>query len=85
MMMKDLPQQPDSESLSQLSKEELVSIIVEQASRISELQKTIEELRQEIIRLKVSRDLDSQTSSQPPSTDLLKKPEKALITTTGDC
>ena len=31
MMMKDLPQQPDQESLSQLSKEELVSIIIEQA------------------------------------------------------
>lgn len=68
-MMKDLSQQPDPESLSQLSKEELVVVVIEQ-------QKIIEQLRQEIERLKVSRDLDSQTSSKPPSSDLLKKPEK---------
>jgi transposase len=74
-MMKHLPQQLDRESLSQLSSEELVSIIIEQAALIREQQKNIEELRQEIQQLKVSRDLDSQTSSKPPSSDLLKKPE----------
>ena len=56
-------------SLNQLSKTELVQVIISQ-------QKIIEELKQEIGKLKVSRDLDSQTSSKPPSTDLLKKSEK---------
>lgn len=66
MMMKDLPQQTDQESLSQLSKEKLVSIIIEQAILLGEQQKIIEELRQEIQQLKVSRDLDSRASSKPP-------------------
>lgn len=57
-------------NLSQLSKDELVEIILGQ-------QKVIEQLHLEIEKLKISRDLDSTTSSKPPSTDLLKKPEKA--------
>ena len=56
-------------SLNQLSKTELVQVIISQ-------QKIIEELKQEIAKLKVSRELDSQTSSKPPSTDLLKKSEQ---------
>lgn len=40
-------------------------------------QKAIEKLQQEIEKLKLSRDLDSKSSSKPPSTDLLKKSEKA--------
>ena len=68
-MMKDLPQQPDPESLSQLSKEELVRSIIEQASVISELQATIKELKQEIQRLRVSREVDSKISSK----DFLQK------------
>lgn len=48
---------------------------------IKELQTTIKELKQEIERLRVSRDLDSKTSSKPPSTDLLKKPELKLSET----
>ena len=47
----------DPENLNQLSKSELVSLIISQ-------QKIIEELKQEIEKLKVSRDLDSQTSSR---------------------
>jgi len=39
-------------------------------------QQTIERLQQEIERLKVSLQLDSQNSSKPPSSDLLKKPGK---------
>ncbi len=74
-MMKDVPEQPDQKSLSQLSKEELVSVIIEQASFIREQQLFIEQLRQDIERLKASRDLDSKTSSKPPSSDLLKKQE----------
>ena len=53
-MIKDLPEQPDPESLSQLSKEDLVDIIIEQASGIRELQKIILELQQEIERLRVT-------------------------------
>ena len=75
-MNKSLPQQLDRESLNQLSKEELVDIIIEQAQAIQDLQKIIFELQQEIERLKVSRDLDSKTSSKPPSADILKKPEQ---------
>lgn len=39
-------------------------------------QQVIEQLQQQINRLKANLQLDSQTSSKPPSTDLLKKPEK---------
>lgn len=74
-MNQNLPQELDRESLSQLSKEELVEIIIEQSRVISELQKIILELQQEIERLKVSRDLDSSNSSKPPSGDILKKSE----------
>ena len=59
----------DRKTLSQLPTEQLVSLIVQQ-------QETIERLQQEIERLKVSLQLDSQNSSKPPSSDLLKKPEK---------
>jgi len=44
-MMNGLPQQTDLESLYQLDKEQLVSIILEQASVIKQLQATIEELK----------------------------------------
>jgi len=57
------------EKLSQLSTEELVEIILTQ-------QEVIEYLKREIEKLKVSRELDSKTSSKPPSLDLLKKSEK---------
>lgn len=60
----------DPNQLKQLPIEQLVGLIVQQ-------QQVIEQLQQEITRLKASLQLDSQTSSKPPSTDLLKKPEKA--------
>ena len=50
------------EKLSQLSKKELVEMILTQ-------QEVIEYLKQEIEKLKVSRDLDSKISSKPPSSD----------------
>jgi transposase len=76
-MNQNLPQKKvDRESLYQLSKEQLADIIIEQAIAIQQLQATIKELKQEIQQLCVSRDLDSKTSSKPPSGDLLKKPEK---------
>jgi transposase len=74
-MNQNLPQDLDRESLNQLSKKELVEIIIEQSKVIRELQKIIYELQQEVERLKVSRDLDSKTSSKPPSGDILKKSE----------
>ena len=60
----------NSEILNQLSKKELVKMILAQ-------QKALEQLQKEIEKLKISLDLDSKTSSKPPSTDLLKKTEKA--------
>ncbi|BAT56556.1 Transposase IS66 (plasmid) [Nostoc sp. NIES-3756] len=78
-MNENLPQNLDRESLNQLSKEELVEIIIEQRKVISELQKIILELQQEIERLKVSRDLDSSNSSKPPSQDIHKKSENKKV------
>ncbi len=78
-MNQSLPQDLDPESLNQLPKEKLVEIIIEQSKVIRELQKTILELQQEIERLKVSRDLDSSTSSKPPSGDILKKSENKKV------
>lgn len=75
-MMNNLPQQLDTESFCQLPKEELAKLVIEQASVIKQLQASIKELQQEIERLRVSRELDSKTSSKPPSSDLLKKSEK---------
>ncbi|MEM9274291.1 MAG: IS66 family transposase [Cyanobacteria bacterium P01_F01_bin.143] len=57
------------EQLSQLSRKELVKIILNQQQIITELQIKIEKLI-------LSRDLNSKNSSKPPSSDLLKKPEK---------
>ena len=71
------PQLPDPEMLKQLPTEQLVIIIMQQQRVIEQQQQAIEQLRQEINQLKRSARLDSQTSSKPPSTDLLKKPEKA--------
>ncbi len=70
MKLSEIP--TDEDRLNQLSKTELVQVIISQ-------QKIIEELKQEIAKLKVSRDLDSQTSSKPPSTDLLKKVETQQV------
>ncbi len=64
------PQPFEPESLRLLPREQLIIIILEQ-------QRLLEQLSLEVAQLKVSLDLDSQTSSKPPSTDLLKKPEKA--------
>ena len=70
-MEKDLPVKLDRETLLQLAPEQLVDIIAEQAIAIDKLNKKILELEQEIQKLKVSRDLDSSTSSKPPSGDKL--------------
>lgn len=69
------PQFPDPEMLNQLPLEQLVNNMQQQ--RLIEQQQAIDQLRQEVNQLKLSGHLDSQASSKPPSTDLLKKPEKA--------
>ncbi len=79
------PHLSDLATLRQLPTEQLVNIIVQQQQVIEQQQQAIEQLTQEVNRLKVNLALDSQTSSKPPSTDLLKKPEKAFITTRGYC
>lgn len=75
----ELPKFAELETLRQLPLEQLVSIIVQQQQVIEQQQKVIEELLQTVNRLQVNQGLDSQTSSLPPSTDLLKKSEKAVI------
>ena len=76
MMKKNLSLKPESEKLKQLSTEQLIEIIIEQATvigQIGQLKARVLELEQEIKKLKVSRDSDSTTSSKPPSGDILKK------------
>ncbi|MGV2826959.1 DUF6444 domain-containing protein, partial [Myxosarcina sp. GI1(2024)] len=58
-----------AEELRQLSNEKLAEIVTTQQKLIEKLEKRIEQLEQ-------SLNLDSQTSSKPPSTDLLKKSER---------
>ncbi|MEH1899335.1 MAG: DUF6444 domain-containing protein [Nostoc sp.] len=74
-MEKDLPLKLDRETLRQLATEQLVEIIVEQAIATEKLNSRISELEQEVQKLKLSQDLDSSTSSKPPSGDILKKSE----------
>ncbi len=61
-MTNRVPQSPNDDELYQLSKEQLVEII--------------KALQNEMARLRESLNLDSKTSSKPPSQDLLKKTEK---------
>lgn len=75
-MEKNLPSKLDSETLKQLARKQLVEIIIEQGTAIEQLKSRVIELEIVIEKLKVSRDLDSTTSSQPPSGDILKKSEK---------
>ncbi|MHC5718597.1 MAG: DUF6444 domain-containing protein [Nostoc sp.] len=77
-MEKDLPLQLDREILGQLATEQLVDMIIEQAIAIEQLKTRVIELEIVIEKLKVSRDLDSTTSSKPPSGDILKKTENKL-------
>ena len=49
---------------------------MEQGKTIEKLTSRVVE-QQKIEKLKVSRDLDSTTSSKPPSGDILKKPKKS--------
>jgi len=77
-MKNNLPPKLNSEILKQLATEKLVEMLVEQARAIEQLKSRVIELEQEIEKLKISRGLDSTTSSKPPSSALLKKSEKKL-------
>jgi transposase len=57
------------EIVDQLSREELVNIVLTQ-------QKLIEKLQQELEKFKDKQPSNSQTSSKPPSSDLIQKSEK---------
>lgn len=70
MQKASVPEADSNENLKQLPVEQLVALILQQ-------QKIIAALQQEIERLKIRVATDSQTSSKPPSTDLLKKPTTA--------
>ena len=83
-MEKNLPVELDREILIQLAPEQLVEIIVEQASATIKLNSRILELKQEIGKLKASTDLDSKTSSKPPSGDIFKKSEKKPESSDGE-
>ncbi|QXE24844.1 transposase IS66 [Richelia sinica FACHB-800] len=83
-MEKDLPPKLDSESLKQLATEQLVEIIMEQGKTIEKLTSRVIELESVIEKLKVNRDLDSTTSSKPPSGDILKKTENKLEDTSQE-
>lgn len=69
-MTNRVPQSPKDDELYQLSKEQLVEII--------------KALQNEMARLKESLNLDSKTSSKPPSQDLLKKTEKKKLQSDTD-
>lgn len=62
--------------LKQLPPEQLVSIMEQQQAVIVQQQAMIGQLQPEIERLKVNQQTNSQTSSKPPSTDLVTKSEK---------
>ncbi|QJB43928.1 IS66 family transposase [Dolichospermum flos-aquae] len=72
-MEKNLPPKPDRETLRQLATEQLIEMVMEQALAIEALKTKVIELEIVIEKLKVSRDLDSTTSSKPPSADILKE------------
>ena len=65
-----------SASLGALTPEMLVELIVHQQVVIAEQQETIKTLQSEVAQLKEQLSSDSQTTSKPPSSDLLKKSEK---------
>jgi len=60
------------EIVDQLSREELVKIVLTQ-------QKLIEKLQQELEKLKDKQPTNSKTSSKPPSSDLIQKSETVAL------
>ena len=70
MKKKELPQKQDRESLEKLTPEKLVEIVLALQDIIFQQSETIEKLKSYLGK-------DSKTSSKPPSSDLLQRPEKA--------
>lgn len=70
MKQKEPHQLLDRESLKKLTPEQLVEMVLKLQELVVKQGETIE-------KLKGNLDKDSKTSSKPPSTDLLRKPEKA--------
>lgn len=80
MNLNDVPKLPDRKTLEQLPQTQLVDMLLAQ-------QKITEGLIEEVKRLKIALGLDSQTSSKPPSTDILlksEKPKKQSLSETSD-
>jgi transposase len=69
MKQKEPQQLLDRESLKNLTPEQLVDMVLKLQELVVKQGETIE-------KLKVYLEKDSQTSSKPPSTDLLRRPEK---------
>ena len=70
MKQKEPQQLLDRESLKNLTPEQLVEMVLKLQELVVKQGETIE-------KLKGNLDKDNKTSSKPPSTDLLRKPEKA--------
>jgi transposase len=70
MKPKEPPPLLDRESLKNLTPEQLVEMVLKLQELVVKQGETIEKLKGYL-------DKDSKTSSKPPSTDLLRKPEKA--------
>jgi transposase len=72
------PSQPHSSAaLLSLPPAMLIEIIEQQQAVIAQQQAAITALQNEIVKIKAQLNSTSQTSSKPPSSDLLKKSEKA--------
>jgi transposase len=69
--------QKEKTEIEQLSQAELVEMVLA-------LQKIIEELQDKLAIATGNSRTTSQTSSKPPSTDLLQKPEKATVKPEAD-
>ena len=65
------------EMVDQLSREELVKIVLTQ-------QKLIEKLQQKLEKLQERQPSNSKTSSKPPSSDLIQKSETAKVDNSKD-
>lgn len=63
------------QSLSSVAPSALIEIVLQQQMVIAQQQAAIETLQREVTRLKEQLGTDSKTTSKPPSSDLLKKPE----------
>jgi len=70
MKEKKTPQKRDRESLEKLTHQELVDIVLQFQELIFKQNETLEKLKSHLGK-------DSKTSSKPPSSDLLQRPEKA--------